>query len=243
MVRRAASFGIRQIVAATHVSLEGVGRDDEADPTAVTEALQTQVRAAGIDITLVPGCETTLSSSLVAQVPAAPWLTIGGQRRYLLVMVELPSVSRWPVWADELVFRLALVQVAPVICHPERIPAVQRVPHLLLPAIRRGARVQITAASLTRRARRAERRCAFALLRLGAVSFVASDAHRVEDVQPGEVVDRVVAAVGREEARRILVGNPRLVLAGEPVPCPTGADGDDGRERARVWSRPGWARR
>ncbi len=83
----------------------------------------------------------------------------------------------------------------------------------------RGALLQITARSLLDGDGRATKRCSLRLLEFGMVGLVASDAHSARSTWPGAVQDIIEAAVGRDQARRILFDNPRAILAGLPIPA------------------------
>jgi protein-tyrosine phosphatase len=156
---------------------------------------------------------------LLERVSTEPWLTIGGQGRYVLGMAVVPG-QLWPPFLDELIFRFLLIGVIPIICHPERLSAVQSNPETLRGAVARGARLQITAGSLTRSVNSTIRTCTRRLLRAGLVSLVASDVHGPGDVFPSQVAPELARIVGSEAAQRILVDNPARVLAGEEIPAP-----------------------
>ncbi len=180
--------------------------------------MEREIRARGIDITLVPGAELTLSlSNLVERVASEPWLTIGGQGQYVLLE---SAYHIWPDHAEQLLYQLSLRGITTIIAHPERYSNVQQNPRLLEKAVERGALLQITARSLVGQDERATKQCSLRLLKAGLVSLVSSDAHSARGTLPGEVAMEIASVVGEAAARTILVDMPRLVLAGKPAPPP-----------------------
>jgi protein-tyrosine phosphatase len=77
-------------------------------------------------------------------------------------------------------------------------------------------RVQVTAASVDGRLGSEPRKCVQALLELGLVHVVASDAH-VPALRQSGLAAAVEALGDAELARRLTVDNPRAIVAGSPV--------------------------
>jgi len=217
MARRAQGTGIQRIVVTPHVSYMFSANPYERArgiPAAVAE-LQSEARAAGLEVEFVPAAELTLSPELAERVPVEPWLTVGGGGRY--VLVECVQPGHWSGYADQVLFQLSLRGITSIICHPERLPEVQRDVGVLEERVKRGAIAQVIAGSLAKDSDRRTRQCARRLLEAGLVSLVSSDAHSEHDALPGEVECVVRSLVGESRALRILVDNPRLVLAGAEV--------------------------
>jgi len=220
LARRATETGIHRIVTTPHVTFppQSSRKAASAIPTAA-KALQEAVSAEGLDLQIIPGAELILSWDLLTRLPEEPWLTFNGQGRYILGMVTAPG-RLLPPFLEELIFRLLLLGTTPIICHPERLPVIHGKAELLREPVSRGARLQVTAGSLTRRAHPRIRACAHRLLRAGLVSLVASDVHGPDDVFPSQVAPELTRIVGPEAAHQILVDNPARVLAGEEIPAP-----------------------
>lgn len=241
MAAQAVAAGIHRILVTPHV-----GRVVRAAPErpaqsipGATLRLEQTLRAAGLDLSLVPGAELTFADPQLAQrVAAEPWLTVGGQGRYILIE---STFGRWPQYADQMLYELSLVGITSIIAHPERLPDAQKDINVLRPAVERGALLQITARSLMDGAERRSAQCSRALCQAGLVALVASDAHSGASVWPGEVAGVVQKIVGHEAAHRILKGNPQAVLDGEPVivsPVST-----NGTARSKFWPFKQRARR
>lgn len=218
MAARAASCGVRCIVATPHEGryFRNIERSSRDVPQAV-DLLRQAIAAEGISLSVVPGAEVMLSvPNLVERAKIEPWLTIGGQQRYMLV--EAPA-DAWSESADKILFELSLCGITPIIAHPERLVDVQKNFRIMRGVVERGAHLQVTARSLISN-NRCVRQCCHRLLAEGLVSFVASDAHRPEHLWPTEVLDSLYEAVGEDAALQMLLANPRAVLAGEKVSLP-----------------------
>jgi protein-tyrosine phosphatase len=139
---------------------------------------------------------------------------LGGNPGYLLV--ETPYHG----WPSKLVRELlGLVEsgIVPVLAHPERNADVQVEPGSLVPLVRNGVLVQVTAASIDGRVGRRAQRTGLDLIEYGLAHLIASDAHHAS-----------VRAVGMTEAAR-RVGNeelatwltqavPAAIVDGDPIP-------------------------
>lgn len=217
MAARAAQSGLKTILVTPHVDRRLSSAPERApqDIPAATAALEGEIRASGIEIRLVPAAELHLgTANLPQRIAAEPWLTVGGQGRYALV--ESP-VRHWPDYAEQMLFQISLQGVTSIIAHPERLVDVQKDIGIMEKVVSQGALLQITARSLTGD-ERATKQCSLRLLEAGLVSFVASDAHSSRSVLPGEAESVLRSTVGDDAARQILVDNPRLALAGQPLP-------------------------
>lgn len=217
MAAKAVASGLKTIVVTPHVGrpLSSVVERPSADIPTATAQLQAQLQTHGIALTLVAGAELTLSSpDLARQIVDEPWLTVGGQGRYVLVE---STFGCWPRYADQLLYEITLTGNTPIIAHPERLPDVQKDIGTLQNVVERGALLQVTARSLLGADDRKTKQCSYELLEAGMVGLIASDAHSMKSVLPGEVTALIRKAAGDRMAQHILVDNPRAVLQGEPI--------------------------
>jgi protein-tyrosine phosphatase len=217
LARAAFDSGIRQILVTPHVGRKLRGIEEKPSDSIVEAAreLEEKLRAEGVEISLVPAAELTMDSEdLAARLKAEPNLTIGGQGYYALIE---STFNRWPAYAERFLQDVFFAGITPIIAHPERYAEVQRDPMILRAAFEKGALMQITARSLLGEDDRRVKACALALLKANMVSIIASDAHNARAVFPEAVVETIVKTVGESAARRILIENPRKILAGDPV--------------------------
>ncbi|MFP5289019.1 MAG: CpsB/CapC family capsule biosynthesis tyrosine phosphatase, partial [Thermoanaerobaculia bacterium] len=117
----------------------------------------------------------------------------------------------------------------PVIAHPERNLVFQGRPDLLAELIGHGARVQLTASSLTGAFGPQARAAAETFLRRRLVHFVATDAHNTTRRAPlmREAVRVLRDVAGDEAAAALTRSNPQAVIENrglpwepEPLPAP-----------------------
>lgn len=164
--------GVRAVTATPHV------RDDWPTTAermhAEVGALRDAALAAAIDIDLLPGGEIALTRLAMLSAEERAAFGLGGNPALLLL--EFPYVG-WPIGLEDIVFRLRTHNVVPLLGHPERNPQVQADPERLEGAVRGGALVQLTAASVDGRLGARSRKCAFRLVELQLAHVLASDAH------------------------------------------------------------------
>jgi protein-tyrosine phosphatase len=219
MAHKAANQGIKTIVLTPHVgrAFHGKPEREGSEIAGAAANLQQAINTAGIDLTVVPGAEVALSLiDLAKRVENEPWLTVGGQGRYILVE---STVGYWPESASQTLFDLALRGLTPIIAHPERLRDVQADLSIIEEVVARGALLQITARSVGGSSTNSQ--CCRKLLQAGLVSLVASDAHSPRhSFRTDEMKTAIYETVGEKAARRILVDNPRAVLTGQPVAKP-----------------------
>jgi protein-tyrosine phosphatase len=219
MAQRAQMVGLKRILVTPHVGRQlsrPIPHSNEI-PGAVVK-LQKEIDDAGIDITLVPGAELSITlPEIVERVAVQPWLTVAGGGKYILL--ESPF-AHWPDFGEHLHFQISLKGVVTIIAHPERYLNIQKDISLIEKAVTQGALLQITARSLLTPSDRPIYRTSMTMLERGMISVIASDLHTDAGAHLPDVVDVVVKTVGESEARRILIDNPRRILAGEHVSAP-----------------------
>jgi protein-tyrosine phosphatase len=140
---------------------------------------------------------------------------LGALEGYKVLLLELPH-SHVPVGADKLVDWLLARGIRPMIAHPERNKDILRDADKLLPFVRQGCLLQLTADAVAGgfgpdcAARAAQ------FLEEGWVSVLASDAHDTQARPPRIAPGRDAAAriVGAEEAARLVEGNPARIVRG-----------------------------
>src|SRR5580765_6397786 len=76
------------------------------------EDLQKKLDAAGVRLRVVPGCEIFVDSELPEKIVAGNLLTYGDAKRYILLEF---SFQQYPVNPEDLIFRLRLASLTPVI--------------------------------------------------------------------------------------------------------------------------------
>jgi len=205
----AAGDGIKTIVATPHVNSFDL---TPAMIRAYVAALNTRLSDTGIPVSVVTGGEvgSFLPPGLIKGY------SINGNGYILL---EFPH-SHLPANASETIRHLTLEGLKVLLAHPERNPSVIRNPKVLAGLVEEtGARVQVTANSITGAFGMGIRACARHLLKKGLVHVIASDAHSTGMRKPclSEALDVAVKILGKEQAMRLVFDNPRAVIDGENI--------------------------
>lgn len=180
MARLAVADGITTIVATPH--LDSTYR--YPTPTLIrdlTARLNQRLQAENLPLTVLPGAEVQASGELVEAVQAGRVMTVADRGKY--VLVEFSSTIH-ATYAPELLFRLQLAGITPIIAHVERVALLRSRPELLDDFRTRGYILQVNADSLAGRSGWSLRRQAQSFVKQGLVSVVASDGHNVKDRKP-----------------------------------------------------------
>ena len=214
MLRRAATAGIRTMVATPHVSA-GYPRTRADLVDAGVQALQGAADAAGIDVRLVAGAELELLHCEMLHADDLPGLRLG-DGPYTLVELPFSSTAQFA----EMLLGIHHAVRPTVLAHPERCRAFHEDPELLARLVDDGALVQVTAASIAGSYGSTVRRCAWGMLEQGLVHVVASDAH--EAIRRPPVMRELLEDAGLGGLLAMLcVDGPAAILAGErPDPAP-----------------------
>ena len=208
----AANDGIKTIVATPH-TWDGVYEAECDEILKTVEALNLKLKENGIGVEILPGAEIHIHEGLVESIQEGKILTINNGGKFILF--ELPFVFV-PPGTDKFIFNLKVNGIVPIIAHAERIAAFQKSPELLEQLVNIGARVQVNAHGLTKRASSVERKCAEWLLKNRLVHFIASDTHSLKGRPPilSEGVKCAARIVGEEEARALVCHNPEQIING-----------------------------
>ncbi|MFW5733584.1 MAG: tyrosine-protein phosphatase [Oceanidesulfovibrio sp.] len=218
MCKIAVEDGVKGIIATPH-HRNGLY---SSRPDVVREKVRKLNRAiqkVGLDLTIYPGCEAHISPNLAESVKAGETLTLN-DGCYLLL--ELPD-QEVPAAVEQLVFNLQTHGIYPILAHPERIGSVQRDPESILPLVRAGVLMQLTALSLTGGFGHEAKECAEILVTRRMAHIIASDAHSYRHRTPKMSMAVEAAAELLEdeaEARRMVEEVPSMVLRGEPYEPP-----------------------
>ncbi len=243
MARSAAESGIDTVVCTPH--LHEYEPETVESVRAVADELRGALAEAGVDLRLLVGFEADLGVATGGGVERLKQLTVEGTDTVLVL--EMPY-GGWPPYLEDTLFRLSTWGLKPVLAHPERNDQVQDRPEVLEGCLKAGAVAQCTVASLTGEFGRGPRRAFEAMLALGYVSLLATDAHayRTDGWTLGPVLESLRGTLSEGELAALVDENPRRLLGGEPLlkirPEPGGsARGGGSRSDGGRWLRS-WRR-
>ncbi|MGO4547598.1 tyrosine-protein phosphatase [Paenibacillus sp. 2TAB23] len=174
MARAAASEGITTIIATPHHA-NGTYTNDAQYVTEHTKAINEKLIAEGVPVTIRSGQEIRVHEDLLDAWSRKELLPLAGSS---YVLIEMPS-SRIPKSMMELIHELTILNLKPIIAHPERNAEVVQHPERLAELIEAGAYAQVTSHSLLGGFGKRIEQSAWSLLKAGHIHIVSSDAHHV----------------------------------------------------------------
>lgn len=178
-------------------------------------ALQVRFLEEGVGLELHSNSENQfVDAELLSKAPGPEGRRIGQSRALL---VEAPYTTPLPSLGD-LVFRLKLKGVVPVIAHPERCMEFEKKGRAEELA-RAGAVLQLDLGSLTGRYGDKAKKLALAFLSEGLYGLAATDLHSPVGAEKwvGEALAALEKHAGAQALKVLLAQNPARILAGEPL--------------------------
>jgi protein-tyrosine phosphatase len=151
-----------------------IADEHETNPQQVRQVandLQAELNAHSIPLTILPGNEAFICPDLPDRVKKGDVLTLADRGTHLLL--ELPYEDL-PTYVDDVIFKLQLQGLTPVLAHVERYAYVRTDWHVLEHWIQHGCLAQVNASSLHRT--RSDD-LARDLMGRGLIACTASDAH------------------------------------------------------------------
>lgn len=170
MARLAVSAGITTVIGTPH----WLEDEHETDPERIRQSagdLQAELTSRAIPLTILPGNEAFICPDLPDRVKRGDVLTLADRGTHLLM--ELP-VEDLPTYVDDVIFRLQLLGIIPVLAHVERYACIRSDWHILERWIQHGCLAQINASSLDRTT---GDDVAQDLMDRGLIACTATDAH------------------------------------------------------------------
>ncbi len=215
MARLAVAHGIREARVTPHLHV-GRWENDRARIAAAVDSFRMELESAGISLEVSFAAEVRASYDILPLIEEGRVPFVGALGGHKVLLLELPH-GHVPVGADKLVDWLLAHGIRPMIAHPERNKDILRDADKILPFVRQGCLLQLTADAVAggfgedcaARARQ--------FLEEGWVTVLASDAHDTELRPPRITPGREAAAriVGEEEAARLVEENPARLLRGD----------------------------
>lgn len=210
MARALHGLGFRHVACSPHARPE-YPSGDPALCASRREEVQAALQREGIDLTLHANAENVLDPDLLVQTERRPV----GAGPFLLA--EAPYHAALPK-LGELIFRLKVKGITPLVAHPERCREFER-PGRAAEAVRSGAVLQLDIGSLIGRYGRTPKKLARSFLEEGLYGVAATDLHSPRDAAKwvGESIGELRSLAGQAVADRLLGENPGRILRGEAV--------------------------
>ncbi|WP_053373015.1 tyrosine-protein phosphatase [Paenibacillus sp. FJAT-27812] len=212
MARAAVSEGITTIIATPHHA-NGTYTNTANDVAEHTSSINEQLLAAGVPVTIRTGQEIRVHDDLLDAWNRKELLPLADSS---YVLIEMPS-SRIPKSMIELVHELNILNLKPIIAHPERNAEVVKHPERLAELIEAGAFAQVTSHSLLGGFGKRIEQASWSLMKAGLIHIVSSDAHHIErrGFRLREAYDSIERRMG-EQWVSYLQMNAESIIKDEP---------------------------
>ncbi|MDP3513801.1 MAG: CpsB/CapC family capsule biosynthesis tyrosine phosphatase [Sulfuritalea sp.] len=212
LARHAVTAGIQTSVVTPHMH-PGRYANRAANIRAAAANFQQSLDAEGIALKILCSAEVRLDHEILSWVGEEQIPYLGHWQGERVMLLEFPH-SHVPVGADKLVAWLLKQGIRPMIAHPERNKDILRSIDKLLPFVRLGCLLQVTAGAVAGSFGEYAQARAVDLLSRGWVTILASDAHNMEARPPELEPGRVAAAkiVGEEESWKMVRDRPAEII-------------------------------
>jgi protein-tyrosine phosphatase len=210
LIAQAAGQGVTDIFATPHCC-DGVYNCDKEVILEACRILSAEAEKIRLDIRILPGAEIRVNHDLMAQFDAGRLLTLGDAGKFLLL--ELPPMFIVPA-VLRMIQQLKERGVTSIIAHAERNPMIMARPELAADFIFQGARLQITAASLTGDFGRGPLKTAKMMARNDQIFCLGSDIHPGRKYRMQAAEKKLMQWAGRAGTGTILEENPKQILTG-----------------------------
>lgn len=210
-----AEQGITHIAATPHFILEEIEQDISELENKI-EILNNWCRENDLDLEILIGCESYIHPYLPKYVAEKKVPTINNTR-YLLV--EFP-MDEMPIYAEDILYQLALKGFIPIIAHPERYSYIRKNPQRLFKLVEKGYLVQCNAGSFLGYFGDSVKRCAASLLKHNLVHVIGSDSHRYGSQGRGQCMDKAmeeIAKLGFQCTPEVLINNSKSIINNKSV--------------------------
>ena len=233
MLREAECQGITDVVNTVHFQhpkMDGIEISFEGIRQRVDE-LQNNLDAEGIKIKIHIGSEVFYLPNLV-ELRENPLCTMGGGR-YMLIEF---SVLNLPNNYEDVLFKLKLNGVTPIIAHPERYREIQNNFELIATFIDKGYIIQLDAGSLIGHFGIETKKCVNKIISNGYFHLIGSDAHN--DKKRNFCIEKLFEidnSIIENYKKLIFNENPKNILNGESVSAIN--EYFDNEDKFSIWNR------
>ena len=221
-IERMNEAGIRKIITTPHVDAS-LSRDPEAYIERMDQVDRAWVDAERTVAERFPKVDFRRGHEVMLDIPDPDLederLRLGGSSFALL---EWPRLQL-PPGTVEVLSRLRLAGIHPIVAHPERYVGFDRELELASEWKRVGAYLQVNYGSLVGRYGAEPRKLAFRLLRSGLVDYLSTDFHGRSHLKLlyREGVEALAELGGEEQISLLSITNPQRIFRDEePVPVP-----------------------
>jgi len=208
VIRTAETQGITTLLATPH-SLDGIYNCTKNQILDACKQLNRELWERNISVSVLPGSEIRVDGTLMEKIDNNEILTLNNAGRYILL--ELPPIFM----VEGISFMLRQLRdrgVVPVLAHSERYPMILSNPAILSEFLYNGARLQISAGSLTGDFGKPVMKFVYKMLAEDMVYCVGSDIHPGRKYRMADAEKRIKKFSGQKKSEIILIENPHTIV-------------------------------
>jgi protein-tyrosine phosphatase len=215
MARFAEAHGTTHMVVTPHIH-PGRYDNDKAIIETTFRRFKQAVVDDGLKLQLGMAAEIRLSAEVLTLFAQKRIPFLGEADGQSTLLLELPH-DQVPAGSENLVDWLIARQCRVMIAHPERNKEIMRNPDRLRPFLDRNCLTQVTAGSLVGCFGEIAQNIAEQFLIAGKIDVLATDSHNLKHRTPdlSEGYRRAVELIGEEAATKLVVDNPRSIVASQ----------------------------
>jgi protein-tyrosine phosphatase len=211
LCRELTSLGFSHLVTTPHIR-SGMFDNTRAGLTAAFDSFRARALEVGGLPQLSLSAEHHVDGVFLELLHAGELLPFPGGKALLVEFAH----DVLPVAFEQLVFKLGLKGLRPILAHPERYAPLFKRTTPIERFLDQDLGLQLDLMSLVGKYGRAAKRAAERMLEEGVYTIAASDAHRPEDApRVADALERLKRLVGPDETQILLRDNPSRLLAGE----------------------------
>ncbi len=212
MVEYAANNGISHMVMTPHIH-HGRYDNDKQSISRPFIHLQQAIEKKHIPIHIAYSGEVRIGVEMMEMLIQNKIPFLGQYKEYRVILLEFPH-SQIPPGSDRLVNWLIRRKIKPIIAHPERNKDLHKDFTKLVPFLKAGCLLQVTAASLTGKFGQKSQQLSQLLIENKWAHFIATDAHNMKHRPPElrEAHTFLVDILGKIEARKLFYDNPWSIV-------------------------------
>jgi protein-tyrosine phosphatase len=215
MCRASEADGVNAIVATPHF-IDGELNTNVEDILGKTNLLNRELEKQNISLKVLPGMEIYISPNLDKLYEDGKILTLNN-KGYMLI--ELPLIDVFPTYISDVLFRLQIGGIIPIIAHVERYIPIQKSPNRAYSLIEKGCLLQVNAGSLDGKFGEKAKETAEILIEHSMVHFISSDNHSMSKRYTSlkKSYDYFSKNYGKVMANNLFIRNTQAVIEGEDI--------------------------
>ena len=201
--------GVSHAVCTPHIYPSVFDNNPESIRRVYDEFLIRLTERTDIPLTISYSAEVRVSAELILMARKRELPTMKSKAGVESILVEMPD-AQVPIGMDNVLRELMQIGIQPIIAHPERNKQIMSKPSLIEALIEKGARVQVTAASVIGKFGGGAQAAAHLMLKNHWVHAVANDAHntvaRAPQMTPAYLW--LQKNLGLDRANDLVINNP-----------------------------------